>query len=113
MWVLSQGIGLRPQPWAKVCRPVGPVLLGLLTRRRGRGLRRAPSTARADRCLAALGVLFVAVQDAVPVTVDADAHPRTRRGAGVGQLAAFLRGELPQAGIGDRRVCAPIADEPA
>ncbi len=26
----SQGIGLRPQPWAMFCRPIGPVLLGTL-----------------------------------------------------------------------------------
>src|SRR5436309_3203460 len=24
----TQGIGLRPQPWAKISRPVGPVFLG-------------------------------------------------------------------------------------
>jgi len=24
----TQGIGLRPQPWAGFCRPVGPVLSG-------------------------------------------------------------------------------------
>jgi hypothetical protein len=28
---LTQGIGLRPQPWARFSRPVGPVLLGALT----------------------------------------------------------------------------------
>src|SRR3954467_1597378 len=27
---LSQGIGLRPQPWARISRPVGPVLLSAL-----------------------------------------------------------------------------------
>src|SRR3982750_3510354 len=28
---LTQGIGLRPQPWARISRPVGPVLLGALS----------------------------------------------------------------------------------
>jgi hypothetical protein len=28
---LPQGIGLRPQPWASICRPFGPVLLTELT----------------------------------------------------------------------------------
>lgn len=27
---LPQGIGLRPQPWAGLSRPVGPVLIGVL-----------------------------------------------------------------------------------
>src|SRR3954469_5632573 len=34
----SQGIGLRPQPWAKLSRPVGPVLPGTLNA----GLEPAP-----------------------------------------------------------------------
>src|SRR4051794_26270760 len=32
---LTQGIGLRPQPWARVSRPVGPVLPGALSPRAG------------------------------------------------------------------------------
>ena len=28
--LLTQGIGLRPKPWARISRPVGPVLLGAL-----------------------------------------------------------------------------------
>jgi hypothetical protein len=30
----TQGIGLRPQPWARISRPVGPVLLTLIKKRR-------------------------------------------------------------------------------
>jgi hypothetical protein len=29
MGLFTQGIGLRPQPWAKVSRPVGPVCGGI------------------------------------------------------------------------------------
>ena len=31
--LLTQGIGLRPQPWARISRPVGPVLLTLIGKR--------------------------------------------------------------------------------
>jgi hypothetical protein len=34
---LTQGIGLRPKPWARVSRPVGPVLLDTLRRIRRSG----------------------------------------------------------------------------
>src|SRR3954454_5330208 len=29
--LFTQGIGLRPQPWAMFSRPVGPVLIGVLS----------------------------------------------------------------------------------
>src|SRR4051812_38547956 len=58
-------------------------------------------------------VILVAVEDAILVAIDADAHPRAGRRAGVGQLAVFLQGTLPQAGIGDRRVAPPVTDEEA
>src|SRR5436305_12740579 len=29
--LFTQGIGLRPQPWARISRPVGPVLIGTLS----------------------------------------------------------------------------------
>ncbi len=57
---------------------------------------RVPSTARADLagrvCRVASGVLFVAVEDAILVAIDADALPGARRGAGIGQLTAALQG---------------------
>src|SRR5436305_14231040 len=40
---LTQGIGLRPQPWARFSRPVGPVLLGTLS-------GPPPRTSRFRRC---------------------------------------------------------------
>src|SRR5262249_37717028 len=81
---------------------------------------RAPAllllTIRADHgdpVRAAMIVVLVAVEDAVLVAIDADAHPRARRRAGVGQLAVFLQGALPQAGVGDRRIAPSVADEQA
>src|SRR3954449_9805069 len=75
------------------------------------------ATVRADHGdlvpVTATVVVLVAVEDAILVAIDADAHPRARRRAGVGQLAASPRGGLPQAGIGDRRVVPPVADEQA
>src|SRR5947199_3924469 len=53
--LLTQGIGLRPQPWARVSRPVGPVLLGTLIRQwehRARGqaqLRQQDSSSGSPR----------------------------------------------------------------
>src|SRR4051812_47916675 len=80
---------------------------------RGSARWRRTGLHRADGNRVASGVLFVTVEDTVLVAIDADAHPRARRGAGVGQLAVSLRGALPQAGIGDRRVVPPVAEEPA
>jgi hypothetical protein len=48
-----------------------------------------------------------------PASIDAGADSRARRGAGVGQLTVFLRGALPQAGVRERRVVAPVAKETA
>src|SRR3954451_16858831 len=73
------------------------------------------ATVRADHGdlvpVTATVVVLVAVEDAILVAIDADAHPRARRRAGVGQLAASLRGALAQAGVGDRRVVPPVAAE--
>jgi hypothetical protein len=44
--LLTQGIGLRPQPWARLCRPIGPDLPKAQSRLRRR-MKRSSGFSRA------------------------------------------------------------------